>query len=59
MRLQAMLPLVGDVTAGVLRETTITKGFPGARGLSLERGLMDLNPRRCGSRTPWRGRASG
>jgi DeoR/GlpR family transcriptional regulator of sugar metabolism len=43
LRLQAM-SLVGDVTAGVLRETTITKGFLGARGLSLERGLMDLNP---------------
>ena len=43
LRLQAM-SLVGDVTSGVLRETTITTGFLGARGLSLERGLMDLNP---------------
>ena len=43
LRLQAM-SLVGDVGADVLRETTITKGFLGARGLSLERGLMDLNP---------------
>jgi DeoR/GlpR family transcriptional regulator of sugar metabolism len=28
----------------VLRATRINKGFLGARGLSLERGLMDLNP---------------
>ena len=28
----------------VLRTTRINKGFLGARGLSLERGLMDLNP---------------
>src|SRR5262249_2305024 len=28
----------------VLRTTRINKGFFGARGLSLERGLMDLNP---------------
>ena len=43
LRLQAM-SLVGDITADVLRSTTINKGFLGARGLSLERGLMDLNP---------------
>jgi DeoR/GlpR family transcriptional regulator of sugar metabolism len=43
LRLQAM-SLVGDLGADVLRSTTINKGFLGARGLSLERGLMDLNP---------------
>lgn len=43
LRLQAM-SLVGDVGASALRETRISKGFLGARGLSLERGLMDLNP---------------
>jgi len=34
--------------AGVLRTTSIGKGFFGARGVSLERGLMDLNPKRFG-----------
>jgi DeoR/GlpR family transcriptional regulator of sugar metabolism len=43
LRLQAM-SLVGDVATDVLRSTRINKGFFGARGLSLERGLMDLNP---------------
>src|SRR5919197_550405 len=32
------------VVTNVLRTTRINKGFLGARGLSLERGLMDLNP---------------
>ena len=40
LRLHAM-SLVGDL---VLRATRISKGFLGARGLSLDRGLMDLNP---------------
>src|SRR5204862_3460114 len=43
LRLSAM-SLVGDFGADVLRTTRINKGFLGARGLSLERGLMDLNP---------------
>ena len=43
LRLQAM-SLVGDVGAEALRTTRISKGFLGARGLSLEAGLMDLNP---------------
>src|SRR6059058_3942442 len=43
LRLSAM-SLVGDFGADVLRTTRINKGFFGARGLSLERGLMDLNP---------------
>jgi DeoR/GlpR family transcriptional regulator of sugar metabolism len=43
LRLQAM-SLVGDLGADVLHATRIDKGFLGARGLSLERGLMDLNP---------------
>src|ERR671935_3081310 len=43
LRLQAM-SLVGDFGADVLRATRINKGFFGARGLTLERGLMDLNP---------------
>jgi DeoR/GlpR family transcriptional regulator of sugar metabolism len=43
LRLQAM-SLVGDVGVDVLRSTRIDKGFLGARGLSLERGLMDLDP---------------
>jgi DeoR/GlpR family transcriptional regulator of sugar metabolism len=43
LRLPAM-SLVGDIPADVLRATRIDKGFFGARGLSLERGLMDLNP---------------
>ncbi len=43
LRLSAM-SLVGDLGTDVLRSTRINKGFLGARGLSLERGLMDLNP---------------
>jgi DeoR/GlpR family transcriptional regulator of sugar metabolism len=43
LRLPAM-SLVGDLGADVLRSTRINRGFLGARGLSLERGLMDLNP---------------
>jgi DeoR/GlpR family transcriptional regulator of sugar metabolism len=43
LRLQAM-SLVGDLGADALRATRISKGFLGARGLSLEAGLMDLNP---------------
>jgi DeoR/GlpR family transcriptional regulator of sugar metabolism len=43
LRLSAM-SLVGDLGADVLRTTRINKGFLGARGLSLDRGLMDLNP---------------
>jgi DeoR/GlpR family transcriptional regulator of sugar metabolism len=43
LRLSAM-SLVGDFGTNVLRTTRINKGFLGARGLSIERGLMDLNP---------------
>src|SRR2546423_1034006 len=43
LRLPAM-SLVGDIGADVLRSTRINKGFLGARGLSLDRGLMDLVP---------------
>jgi DeoR/GlpR family transcriptional regulator of sugar metabolism len=43
LRLQAM-SLVGELAADVFRRTAINTGFVGARGLSLERGLMDLNP---------------
>ena len=43
LRLSAM-SLVGDLGTEVLRATRINKGFLGARGLSIERGLMDLNP---------------
>jgi len=43
LRLAAM-SLVGDFAAGVLRTTRIGKGLFGARGISVERGLMDLNP---------------
>ncbi len=43
LRLSAM-SLVGNLGTDVLRTTRINKGFLGARGLSLERGLMDLNP---------------
>jgi DeoR/GlpR family transcriptional regulator of sugar metabolism len=38
------MSLVGDFATGVLRSTRIGKGFFGARGISLDRGLMDLNP---------------
>ncbi|HEV7565682.1 MAG TPA: DeoR/GlpR family DNA-binding transcription regulator [Microbacteriaceae bacterium] len=43
LRLAAM-SLVGDFASAVLRTTSIGKGFFGARGVNLERGLMDLNP---------------
>src|SRR6266540_4175938 len=43
LRLSAM-SLVGDLGADLLRTTRITKGFLGAGGVSLDRGLMDLNP---------------
>lgn len=43
LRLSAM-SLVGDLGTSVLRTTRIHKGFLGARGMSLERGLMDLSP---------------
>jgi DeoR/GlpR family transcriptional regulator of sugar metabolism len=43
LRLSAM-SLVGDLGTDVLRTTQINKGFLGARGISLERGLMDLSP---------------
>jgi DeoR family transcriptional regulator, aga operon transcriptional repressor len=43
LRLPAM-SLVGEFASGVLRTTRISKGFFGARGISTERGLMDLNP---------------
>jgi len=38
------MSLVGEVGANLLRTTQISMGFVGARGLSIERGLMDLNP---------------
>ena len=40
----AAMSLVGDFASGVLRSTSIGKGFFGARGISADRGLMDLNP---------------
>jgi DeoR family transcriptional regulator of aga operon len=40
----AAMSLVGDFASGVLRSTSIGTGFFGARGISLDRGLMDLNP---------------
>jgi DeoR family transcriptional regulator of aga operon len=43
LRLAAM-SLVGDFASSVLRSTRIGHGFFGARGISAERGLMDLNP---------------
>ena len=43
LRLAAM-SLVGDFASAVLHTTSIGKGFFGARGVSLDRGLMDLNP---------------
>ena len=43
LRLSAM-SLVGDLGADLLRATRFKWGFLGARGLSVERGLMDLNP---------------
>jgi DeoR/GlpR family transcriptional regulator of sugar metabolism len=43
LRLAAM-SLVGDFAFGVLSTTRIGKGFFGARGVSVDGGLMDLNP---------------
>jgi DeoR family transcriptional regulator of aga operon len=40
----AAMSLVGDFASSVLRSTRIGSGFFGARGISLDRGLMDLNP---------------
>jgi DeoR family transcriptional regulator of aga operon len=40
----AAMSLVGDFASSVLRNTSIGTGFFGARGVSLDRGLMDLNP---------------
>jgi DeoR/GlpR family transcriptional regulator of sugar metabolism len=40
----AAMSLVGDFASSVLRNTRIGRGFFGARGVSVERGLMDLNP---------------
>jgi DeoR/GlpR family transcriptional regulator of sugar metabolism len=38
------MSLVGDFASALLRTTSIDKGFFGARGVNLDRGLMDLNP---------------
>ena len=38
------MSVVGDLGSEVLQTTQIDKGFLGARGLSLQRGLMDLDP---------------
>jgi DeoR family transcriptional regulator of aga operon len=40
----AAMSLVGDFAASVLRNTRIGRGFFGARGISVDGGLMDLNP---------------
>ena len=40
----AAMSTVGDIAAETLRHTHIGKGFFGVRGISVERGLMDLNP---------------
>jgi DeoR family transcriptional regulator, aga operon transcriptional repressor len=40
----AAMSLVGDFATAVLRSTRIRRGFFGARGVSVDRGLMDLNP---------------
>src|SRR4051812_28924895 len=41
---KAAMSLVGDFATSVLRSTRIGKGFFGARGVGVDRGLMDLNP---------------
>ena len=41
---RAAMSLVGEFAGAVLRSTQIGKGFFGARGISVDRGLMDLNP---------------
>jgi DeoR/GlpR family transcriptional regulator of sugar metabolism len=38
------MSVVGDFASSVLRSTRIGRGFFGARGISADRGLMDLNP---------------
>jgi DeoR/GlpR family transcriptional regulator of sugar metabolism len=40
----AAMSVVGDFASSVLRSTRIGRGFFGARGISADRGLMDLNP---------------
>jgi DeoR/GlpR family transcriptional regulator of sugar metabolism len=40
----AAISVVGDFASSVLRSTQIDSGFFGARGISADRGLMDLNP---------------
>jgi DeoR/GlpR family transcriptional regulator of sugar metabolism len=40
----AAMSVVGDFASSVLRSTRIGHGFFGVRGISAERGLMDLNP---------------
>lgn len=40
----AAMSVVGDFANAVLRSARIGKGFFGARGVSVDRGLMDLNP---------------
>lgn len=40
----AAMSVVGDFASSVLRNTRIGRGFFGARGISADRGLMDLNP---------------
>ena len=40
----AAMSVVGDFASSVLRNTRIGRGFFGVRGISAERGLMDLNP---------------
>jgi DeoR/GlpR family transcriptional regulator of sugar metabolism len=40
----AAMSVVGDFASSVLRSTRISRGFFGARGISADRGLMDLNP---------------
>jgi len=45
---QSAMSLVGDFGSELLRSTRINRGFFGARGLSLDRGLMDLNPDEVG-----------
>jgi DeoR family transcriptional regulator of aga operon len=40
----AAMSVVGDFASSVLRSTRIDRGFFGARGISAEGGLMDLNP---------------
>src|SRR5262249_8265527 len=49
LRLSAM-SLVGDFGTDMLRTTRINKGFLGARGLSIERGLRDLSPEEVGTK---------